>query len=161
MAKSKDITQTGALTYKDLQKENNLNLTGKVLTREEFGNIGADKGWIGSAQGARQVLAKNAQVSDIPVQSPLYQQSGGTDYYGKSMFDEDITVGEGDWEHLINRAFQCCQNLQAVTIMDIGTARAIKKKYPELKLHVSTAAAQDFKTEDIDPDIIYCVNLNV
>lgn len=65
-----------------------------------------------------------------------------------------------DWEHLVNRAFQCCQNLQAVTIMDIGTARAIKKRYPELKLHVSTAAAQDFKTEDIDPDIIYCVNLN-
>ena len=49
MAKSKDITQTGALTYKDLQKENNLNLTGKVLTRDEFDNIGTDKGWIGSA----------------------------------------------------------------------------------------------------------------
>ena len=99
MAKSKDITQTGALTYRDLQRENNLN-TGKILTREEFDKIGAEKGWVGSAQGARQILAKNAQVSDRPVQSPLYQQSGGADYYGKSMFDEDITVGEGDWEHL-------------------------------------------------------------
>lgn len=99
MAKTKDITQTGALTYRDLQKENNPNPT-EVLTREEFNKIGADKGWIGSAQGARQVLAKNAQVSDRLVQSPLYQQSGGTDYYGNSMFDEDITVGEGDWEHL-------------------------------------------------------------
>lgn len=93
---SKDITKTGALTYKDLQQENNQN----VLTPERFQQIMKDNNLVGSRQMAGYVLAKNAEVTDREVQSPLYEGTRGRDYFGKSMFDNDIVVGDEDWQHL-------------------------------------------------------------
>ena len=93
---SKDITKTGALTYKDLQQENNQN----VLTPERFQQIMKDNNLVGSRQMADYVLAKNAEVTDREVQSPLYEGTKGRDYFGKSMFDNDIVVGDEDWQHL-------------------------------------------------------------
>lgn len=93
---SKDITKTGALTYKDLQQENNQN----VLTPERFQQIMKDNNLVGSRQMADYVLAKNAEVTDREVQSPLYEGTRGRDYFGKSMFDNDIVVGDEDWQHL-------------------------------------------------------------
>lgn len=71
------------LSHKDFQDEDISNRSGKILTREEFDKIGADKGWIGSAKGARQVLARNAQVADRPV-SPRHTSTGRNDYLNRA-----------------------------------------------------------------------------
>ena len=61
---------------------------------------------------------------------------------------------------LIEKAKDCCENLQAVSVLDCNTAKAIKEKYSWLNVHISTHGAQQLKAEELDPNIIYCVNLN-
>lgn len=61
---------------------------------------------------------------------------------------------------LIESAKDCCEKLQAVSVLDYATAIAVKEKYPWINVHISTHGAQQLKVEELNPDIIYCVNLN-
>ena len=63
------------------------------------------------------------------------------------------------WEKEIEDAL-ACTCLQAVSVLDIATARKIKAKYPSLKIHISTHGALDIKPEDLDPNLIYAFNVN-
>ena len=74
---------TSELSNREVLNGNNSVGTGKVLTREEFDRIGAEKGWIGSAKGVRQVLAKNAQVANRPL-SPQQTSTREKNYLNRS-----------------------------------------------------------------------------
>ncbi len=63
------------------------------------------------------------------------------------------------WEKEIEDAI-ACTGLQAVSVLDLETARKIKTKYPWLKIHISTHGAQNIKVEDLDRDLIYAFNAN-
>lgn len=63
------------------------------------------------------------------------------------------------WEREIEDAIEC-SCLQAVTVLDLDTARKIKAKYPWLKIHISTHGAMNIKLEDLDRDLIYAFNAN-
>lgn len=76
-----DITQTGHLTYKDLQQINNSNQQGysqaylDVLSNDRI-----------------RILNNSTRLEDTPVRSSLYTQTGGKDYFGKSKYDPDIAT---------------------------------------------------------------------
>ena len=92
-----DITKTGAQSYRDLQNQNSISDSNdKVLSFAD-----ADKYFKYSGQqaiAANQIA--NAQWEDYQEQSPLYRQTGGADYFGNSIYDDDIIVGGNDFEHL-------------------------------------------------------------
>lgn len=61
---------------------------------------------------------------------------------------------------LIEKAKDCCEKLQAVSVLDYDTARFVKEKYPWINVHISTHGAQNLTVDQLDPNIIYCVNIN-
>lgn len=63
------------------------------------------------------------------------------------------------WKEEIGAAFNCT-DLQSVSVLDMETARKIKTKYPDLRIHISTYGAQKFRPDDLDPEIIYAFNVN-
>lgn len=98
MAKKKsDITTTGALTYKDLQEMNQMDFA-NPFTQDDLNKYLEDNNIIGSSQALSGALSRNAQYSDVPVQSPISRMSDGEDYWGNSFFDDDIIEGEGEFE---------------------------------------------------------------
>lgn len=62
--------------------------------------------------------------------------------------------------YLTQLAKEYCENLQAVSVLNIETAKRIKEWFPYLDIHISTHGAQNLKLEDIDSDLIQAVNLN-
>lgn len=85
-------TQTDAMSYKDLQNENNAVYESikNAIFKEAFKETG---GVPKSVLSDYQMLREDAQISDTKVKSPLLQSSRGKDYWGKSMSDDDIVVG--------------------------------------------------------------------
>lgn len=82
---AKKIQETGALNYKQLQDIN-----------AETG-AGSDGKIHWGALAAMQNRQREAQSSDIDIKSPILQsseQTGSGDYYGRSMFDPDVAVGQ-------------------------------------------------------------------
>lgn len=65
---------------------------------------------------------------------------------------------DGDWESLIRKASEVV-DLQSATVLTYEIAKAVKEKFPHLKLHISTEGVEDLKSEEVDPEVIYCVNL--
>ena len=87
--KKKDITSTGPMSYRELQAQNNLdNIGTPTLDQLEFINrvnqINAQK--VASYESGFDI---NPQY----IQSPLMQQGNG-DYWGNSIYDEDVARGE-------------------------------------------------------------------
>lgn len=66
---------------------------------------------------------------------------------------------EEERDHLIQTAYNCSK-LEAVSVLTLETAEDIKKKYPDLKIHISTHGAQTIDVNKLSKDLIYCVNLN-
>lgn len=102
--KNTDITKTGALTYKDLQQanENNFNAATNI-TAEDLARMLKRDNLVGSQQAVSNLYNQNARVSDYLEQSPFMREttpSGGQDYFGRSAFDEDLIVGEQNWENI-------------------------------------------------------------
>lgn len=94
-----DITKTGPLNYRQLQKQNATDYAETELStladaRKHFDVWGDD---ILAAS-----RAGTARLDDYKVQSPLYHQSQGTDYYGNSVWDDDIVVGQHQFENELN-----------------------------------------------------------
>ena len=92
--KNSDITQTGALTWRDLQQLN----AGRMVSPEELAAYQEANNIVGARQAAAYNISRAAQVADTKVQTPLYQASEGTDWLGRSMFDNDIYVGDSELE---------------------------------------------------------------
>ena len=63
-------------------------------------------------------------------------------------------------KELIEKALLCCEKLHAVSVLDYDTAKRIKEDYPWIRVHISTHGAQTLKVSELDPAIIFCVNLN-
>ena len=86
---AKKIQETGPLTYKQLQQ---MNVDpNSIATPEDVQKAG---GIYWGREAARRNKLIDAQVDDVPVQSPVFTNSGGTDYYGRSMFDPDVVIGQ-------------------------------------------------------------------
>lgn len=90
----------------------------------------------------------------------IYKQLKDCEQYGipanlllNTEADEDM------WEKEVADAMRCTE-LKSVSVLDIKTARAIKARYPELRIHISTHGAQNISLEDLDPDLIYAFNVN-
>ena len=67
-------------------------------------------------------------------------------------------VEDNDWERLIQKA-ESAIPIHSVSTISYDTAKKIKEKFPNLRIHISTEGAYDLQSEDIDPKILYCVNL--
>lgn len=92
-----DITKTGAQSYRDLQNQNNLpESTDKIAS---FADASKYFKYTGQ-QAIADNQAANAQWEDYQEQSPLYRQTGGADYLGNSIYDDDIIVGDDDYNHI-------------------------------------------------------------
>lgn len=89
MAKKKKIQETGPLTYRQLQK---MNADPNSIASTEDVQKAGGVNW--GREAARRNKLIDAQVDDVPVQSPVFTNSGGTDYYGRSMFDPDVVIGQ-------------------------------------------------------------------
>jgi hypothetical protein len=65
------------------------------------------------------------------------------------------------YKYLIEKAQQCTY-LHSVTVLDINTAENIKKMDigNKLSIHLSTLGAQYININDLDPQIISCVNIH-
>ena len=81
-----DITKTGALTYKDLQKENNADFTPEELEafKAKYPNIN-----LGFTPTTYLAPPSIEEMSEKEVYSPMWNPETG-DYWGKSRKDNDI-----------------------------------------------------------------------
>ena len=86
---AKKIQETGPLTYRQLQK---MNADPNSIASSEDVQRAGGVNW--GREAARRNKLIDAQVNDMPVQSPVFTNSGGTDYYGRSMFDPDVVIGQ-------------------------------------------------------------------
>lgn len=86
---AKKIQETGPLTYRQLQKMNAD--PNSIASAEDIQKAGGVN-W--GREAARRNKLIDAQVNDVPVQSPVFTNSGGIDYYGRSMFDPDVIIGQ-------------------------------------------------------------------
>jgi len=90
----KDITQSGNLSYKDLQKENELD------EKERF-----NQAMIELFSPYQRTTERDYTLSRLSlthkVPDPMHQSSGGKDYWGNSIFDEtDRPLSQYEYEHL-------------------------------------------------------------
>ena len=92
-----DITKTGAQSYRDLQSQNNIPESADKIA--SFADASKYFKYTGQ-QAIAANQAANAQWEDYQEQSPLYKQSNGTDYFGNSIYDNDILVGDDDYYHI-------------------------------------------------------------
>ena len=92
-----DITKTGAQSYRDLQNQNNIPESADKIA--SFADASKYFKYTGQ-QAIADNQAANAQWEDYQEQSPLYRQTGGTDYLGNSIYDNDILVGDDDYYHI-------------------------------------------------------------
>lgn len=85
MAKSKidDITKTGGQTYRDLQKQNAADY--EIAQTSSLADLTPDA----------PILRPRDFIYEGPEQSPLMRQTGGEDYWGNSMFDDQNISEEG------------------------------------------------------------------
>lgn len=85
MAKSKidDITKTGGQTYRDLQKQNAADY--EIAQTSSLAGLTPDA----------PILRPRDFIYEGPEQSPLMRQTGGEDYWGNSMFDDQNISEEG------------------------------------------------------------------
>ena len=93
--KVKDITKTGALSYRDLQEQNALNPATNV-TAADLARFMQDNKILGSQAMTNMVYDQNARVDDYLESSSLIGQNtrlGNSDYYGQSFFDIEISSG--------------------------------------------------------------------
>ena len=74
---AKKIQETGPLTYRQLQK---MNADPNSIASSEDVQKAGGVNW--GREAARRNKLIDAQVNDMPVQSPVFTNSGGTDYYG-------------------------------------------------------------------------------
>lgn len=86
---AKKIQETGPLTYRQLQK---MNADPNSIASSEDVQKAGGVNW--GREAARRNKLIDAQVNDMPVQSPVFTNSGGTDYFGRSMFDPDVVIGQ-------------------------------------------------------------------
>lgn len=85
---AKKITQSGPQTYKQLQLQNDPNFHPASQELEDF--------LVNSRGSANRAFMQEAnRVNDTKVQSSIYKNSGGTDHFGSSWFDDDVAVGQG------------------------------------------------------------------
>ena len=94
-----DITKTGAQSYRDLQSQNNIPESADKIA--SFADASKYFKYTGQ-QAIAANQAANAQWEDYQEQSPLYRQTGGTDYLGNSIYDNDILVGDDDYNHILD-----------------------------------------------------------
>ena len=92
-----DITKTGAQSYRDLQNQNNIPESADKIA--SFADASKYFKYTGQ-QAIADNQAANTQWEDYQEQSPLYRQTGGTDYLGNSIYDDDIIVGDDDYNHI-------------------------------------------------------------
>lgn len=86
---AKKIQETGPLTYRQLQKMNaDPNSIASADDVQKAGGVN----W--GREAARRNKLIDVQADDMPVQSPVFTNSGGTDYFDRSMFDPDIVIGQ-------------------------------------------------------------------
>lgn len=87
----KNIQQTGALNYKQLQA---LNMTPEDMEKYSYAaRVKAGTAGFGEA-AAHNNRMREAQIAPVNIQSPVLTNSGGTDYFGRSMFDPDVVMGQ-------------------------------------------------------------------
>lgn len=86
---AKKIQETGPLTYRQLQK---MNADPNSIASSEDVQKAGGVNW--GREAARRNKLIDAQVNDMPVQSPVFTNSGGTDYFGRSMFDPDVVIDQ-------------------------------------------------------------------
>lgn len=86
---AKKIQETGPLTYRQLQK---MNADPNSIASPEDVQKAGGVNW--GREAARRNKLIDAQVDDMPVQSPVFINSGDTDYFGRSMFDPDVIIGQ-------------------------------------------------------------------
>jgi len=92
--------------------------------------------------------------------SIIYNQLKDSEQYDiPSNFLLNTEQEELEWEYLINKAYECTK-LQAVSVLNIKTAKIIKEKFPNIKIHISTHGAQYIDIKELDKNLIYCVNVN-
>ena len=92
-----DITKTGAQSYRDLQSQNNIPESADKIA--SFADASKYFKYTGQ-QAIAANQAANVQWEDYQEQSPLYRQTGGTDYLDNSIYDDDIIVGDDDYNHI-------------------------------------------------------------
>lgn len=92
-----DITKTGAQSYRDLQSQNNIPESADKIA--SFADASKYFKYTGK-QAIAANQAANAQWEDYQEQSPLYRQTRGTDYLGNSIYDDDIIVGDDNFNHI-------------------------------------------------------------
>ena len=81
-----DITQTGAQSYRDLQKQNN----GSSLSNQEAELLKAFSGWATATPSKYDV----SNLRSREIDDPIYKASGGKDYWGSSIWDDDVANAE-------------------------------------------------------------------
>lgn len=86
---AKKIQETGPLTYRQLQK---MNADPNSIASAEDVQKAGGVNW--GREAARRNKLIDVQADDMPIQSPVFTNSGGTDYYGRSMFDPDVVIGQ-------------------------------------------------------------------
>ena len=94
-----DITKTGAQSYRDLQSQNNIPESADKIA--SFADASKYFKYTGQ-QAIAANQAANAQWEDYQEQSPLYKQTRGVDYLGNSIYDDDIIVGDDDYNHILD-----------------------------------------------------------
>ena len=94
-----DITKTGAQSYRDLQSQNNIPESADKIA--SFADASKYFKYTGQ-QAIAANQAANAQWEDYQEQSPLYRQTGGADYLGNSIYDDDIIIGDDDYNHILD-----------------------------------------------------------
>lgn len=65
---------------------------------------------------------------------------------------------DNDWERLIRKLMSILP-IQSVSVLSCDTGKKIKEKFPKLKIHISTENSSNLRLNEINPDILYCVNL--
>lgn len=88
-----DITQTGAQSYRDLQRQNN----GSNLSNQEAELLKAFSGWATATPSKYDV----SNLRSREIEDPIYQATGGKDHWGSSIWDKDTANAE-TFEHLQN-----------------------------------------------------------
>lgn len=83
-----DVTKTGPQSYRDLQEANMIGFK-SASSSSEFANMGSPYSY----------TKPSANIYEGGEYSPIHRQSGGTDYWGNSIFDED-SANEEEFQKL-------------------------------------------------------------
>ena len=89
MAKKKSITETGPQSWRDLQKENQSKYS-QPSKINKFSDVSTGYDYV------RPVDISKAAGYEY---SPIYQATGGEDYWGNSIFDDPYMYGESDYNY--------------------------------------------------------------